>query len=81
MRVITVGCTSVGVELRSTSILVQPTVITRTQYNKSLLAGPPEDEQVMLETAFHSNTGSANCHNMHAVYQVLFLQRFLRMSK
>jgi hypothetical protein len=35
----------------STSILVQPTDITRTQYTKCrLFLAPPEDEQIMLET-------------------------------
>jgi hypothetical protein len=32
------------------SILVQPTVTTRTQYTKCRLWSPPEDKQVMLET-------------------------------
>jgi hypothetical protein len=43
MRVITVGCTRIEVEL------VQPTDITCTQY-KCRCVAPPEDEQVMLET-------------------------------
>jgi hypothetical protein len=40
MRVMSVGCTRIGVELHYTPILVQPTDS----------AAPPEDEQVMLET-------------------------------
>jgi hypothetical protein len=50
VRVMSVGCTRIGVEFRSTSILVQPTDITRMQYTKFRLCNPPEDEQVMLET-------------------------------
>jgi hypothetical protein len=47
VRVMSVGCTRIGVELVS---LVQPTDITRTQYTKCRCVAPPEDEHVMLET-------------------------------
>jgi hypothetical protein len=30
---------------------------------------------------FHSNLGAANWHNTHAIHEVAFVQRFLRMSK
>jgi hypothetical protein len=33
-----------------TAIVAQPTNIIRMQYTKCVCAGPPEDEQVMLET-------------------------------
>jgi hypothetical protein len=70
--VMTVGYTRIGVEMRFTPIPVQSTVITCTKYTKCRFSAPLEDEQVMLETAFHSNPGVANCHNTHAVYQVPF---------
>jgi hypothetical protein len=72
VRIIIVGCTNIGVEMRFTPIPVQPTVITCTKYTKCRFSAPLEDEQVMLETAFHSNPGVANCHNTHAIYQVKF---------
>jgi hypothetical protein len=49
-RVTSVCCTRIRVELRPTPSLVQPTDITRKQYNKVVCVAPPEDEQVMLET-------------------------------
>jgi hypothetical protein len=50
VRVMSVGCTMIRKELLSTPSLVQPTEITRTQYNKYRCAAIPKDEQVMLET-------------------------------
>jgi hypothetical protein len=50
VRVMSVGCTSIGVERSSTPILVQPTDITRTQIPSVVCAAPPEDKQVILET-------------------------------
>jgi hypothetical protein len=47
--VMSVGCTRIGVELRSTPILVQPIDITPSNIPSAVCVGPPEDEQVMLE--------------------------------
>jgi hypothetical protein len=50
VRVMSVGCTRIGVERSFTPIFVKATDITRTQYTTRCFAAPPGDVQVMLET-------------------------------
>jgi hypothetical protein len=56
---------------------------------RALLADPKEVlhkqhlvyRVLVMSVVCHSMPGAANLHNTHTMYQVSFVQRFLRMSK
>jgi hypothetical protein len=75
VRIMSVGCATIAVSLQS-----WPSHLTYARNIPSAVCvAPPEGEQVILETHDCSD-GAANWHK-HAIYQVPFVKRLLRMSK